>query len=757
VNVLSLSGLRADPVQSYLVALGVVRCVAEQADPAASLAYHPSGFRLHTTLDLDGVITFFTERWKPTPVVSPWNKGSGLRPDGSAASAIAALDRLRAGSDARLDPLRVAVAAAEEVIDSFPPGANLEQHKAELLRRCRARLPDEALDWFDASVVLLGDDPVYPRLLGTGGNLGRMDLSANFYERLDDVVGLAAPADHERAVGWLQDLLAGTGSTPRTRATPGQYEPGAVGGVNSVSDDRDAASVNPWGFVLALEGALLFAALPARRLGAASATAAMPFTVRSDAAGSAGLATEETRFAELWLPLWERPASLAQLRRLFGEGRLTWGQTTATSTVDAARAIASFGTERGITAFQRYAIVERLGQSPLVVPVERYATASARRPALESTRALDAWVGRLRGAERAPSGVDAALRTYDTALLRLAAGQRGAVLLTLTGLAVLDRMVQRNTALREELRPLPWIDPATWLPDLVEEVGECVELDLAVAAASAWDRDVPPALQTRPGTWPRSVGVALRGLAPASLDARGTPAWSSRADAGASPGDGVSALADIHVRHAAGLTRRRGDRIDGAEPAGTRPTMYALGRWTTPIASRALVSGRVDEALFDRLLRCLCLLDPRGDWAGAVAPTSHAAEPPPDQAGLALHWLLVQQGRDPLDVPMLSEERHRTILLTPAPEWPALLRRGRIDRVLSEARRRLHVAGLPALEPPDAPTGPAVGDRLAAALLLPISGTASAALLRRLLDPTRIPVRSIRRHTTIEGDAHAQA
>lgn len=765
MNVLSLPGLRADPVQSYLAALGVARCVAEQADPAAALAYQPSGFALHTELDLEEVVAFFTDRWEPTPVVAPWNKGSGLRRDGSAASATDALNRLRSGSDPRLEPLREAVSAATDVVDSFPDAKISEKQKPELLRRCRARLPDRALDWFDASVVLVGDDPVYPRLLGTGGNLGRMDLSANLYERLDDVIGLAELADRSRSVGWLKDLLLGMDSTPRSRKTPGQYEPGAVGGVNSVSDERDAASVNPWGFVLALEGALLFASLPARRLGSSTGFAAMPFTVSCDAAGSAGLAADETRFAELWLPLWDHPATFAQLRRLFGEGRLAWGRTTATSAIDAARAIASFGAERGIAAFQRFAVVERLGQSPLIVPAERYPTVKSRRPALESTRALDGWVGRLRSEQHQPAGVAAVLRRYDSALLRLAAGERGAILPTLTSLAELDAGVRRNQSLRGELRPLPWLDPATWLPELINDLDQRVEFELAVAAASAFDVAVPDGLQHRSGTWPRTVSVALRGLDNASIDARRAPTWSDRTDAAAPPGRMVAWLADVHVRHAAGVAGHDPASDHGrAAVAGPRgvATTFTSGRWASPAALRMLVSGQVDESLFDRLLRCLALFDPRGDWS-APAPTATVQEPPVDQGWLALRWLLAHQGRDTFTIPDPMDGRSQQLRLRPSPDWPALLRQGRVDRVLADAQRRFRAAGLPVVEPPDPPTGSAIGDRLAAALLLPISGAACVALLRQLLDPTRISVRDVQRHipdarcNIDQGGIHAPA
>jgi CRISPR-associated protein Csx17 len=756
VNAIELPGLHADPVQSYLAALGVLRSVAEQVDGSAALSYQPTGFQLHSKFSLDDLVTFFTTEWSPTPIVSPWNKGSGMRPDGSAAAATRALDRLAGGDDPRLGRFREAAATAQRIVLSFPEGTNLEKYKTELLRRCRAELPDAALDWFDASVVLLADDVVYPRLLGTGGNLGRMDLSANLLERLDEVIGLDSPAPPVRSAGWLRDLLTGEGSTRRTRATPGQFEPGAVGGVNSASDDGDRASVNPWGFVLALEGALLFASLPARRLGATRGTAAMPFTVRSDAAGGAGLADAESRFAELWLPLWTEPATFGQLRRLFGEGRLAWGRATASSSIDAARAIASFGTERGVEAFQRFALVERLGQSPLVVPVERYGVPRRRRPVVEATRALDAWVGRLRRTTRLPVSVAAALRRYDTAILRLAASEPGATLATLTCLAELDGLASRNDRLRRELSPLPFLAPEVWLSSLLADIDPAAaEVQLAVAAATAWDSVAPLGLADTSSAWPRGVSLELRGLDRSSLDQGSRPTWSPRADARRYFGDPVGALAAIHARHALGAEAFSSEHSadDSESPAGQRGvvTTFQRGRWVPFEALCDLVMGDVDERYLDRLLRCLSLIDPRRPWVVTEPEGRNDRVGVPDLSVLALQWLVVQQGRAVLTVPTTDADGSPLVRLRPAADWPGLLRRGRTARVITDAHRRFRVAGLPVLAPP-APPNDDVGRRLAAALLLPISGSASTRLVRDLLDPTRIDPGAVRLHVSARTD-----
>src|SRR3954451_3274933 len=66
------------PLAGYLKALGVFRLVAEQADPVARGLWRDERFVLCTRLSEDELIRFFVDNYQPTPVVSPWNGGSGF-------------------------------------------------------------------------------------------------------------------------------------------------------------------------------------------------------------------------------------------------------------------------------------------------------------------------------------------------------------------------------------------------------------------------------------------------------------------------------------------------------------------------------------------------------------------------------------------------------------------------------------------------------------------------------------------------------
>ncbi|MDZ7810553.1 MAG: hypothetical protein U5L11_11025, partial [Arhodomonas sp.] len=60
--------------------------------------------------------------------------------------------------------------------------------------------------------------------------------------------------------------------------------------------DADKPLVNPWDFILMLEGALLFATAATKRLeSAASSALSYPFTVRTTAAGTGSTAASDEK------------------------------------------------------------------------------------------------------------------------------------------------------------------------------------------------------------------------------------------------------------------------------------------------------------------------------------------------------------------------------------------------------------------------------------------------------------------------------
>ena len=75
-----LTGCSPVPLAHYLKALGIFRVVSEQADDNARGWWQDDAFRLRSSLDGEALTTFFLEQYEPTPLVAPWNGGSGFYP-----------------------------------------------------------------------------------------------------------------------------------------------------------------------------------------------------------------------------------------------------------------------------------------------------------------------------------------------------------------------------------------------------------------------------------------------------------------------------------------------------------------------------------------------------------------------------------------------------------------------------------------------------------------------------------------------------
>lgn len=80
-NRIQLSGCRAEPLAGYLKSLGVLKLLYEQGhDRNIKSCWDGETFALETVLDDRALIDFFLREYRPSPVVAPWNGGSGFAP-----------------------------------------------------------------------------------------------------------------------------------------------------------------------------------------------------------------------------------------------------------------------------------------------------------------------------------------------------------------------------------------------------------------------------------------------------------------------------------------------------------------------------------------------------------------------------------------------------------------------------------------------------------------------------------------------------
>lgn len=351
--------------------------------------------------------------FRPESVVAPWNSGSGFADNGKSPAAERILKWIRESSDERLAPLQLAVAGSDRVVsEARRIGiADLwdKKRKPEVLRLCRNELPDAAIAWLDAAIALgQDDDPSYSRLLGTGGNLGRQELSVAYLQQVRTVL------EGSGSMEWLASALDGRQRAAFPKDSPGQFDPGGVG----ASDEPNPVG-NPWTFLFLVEGTLLFATAVVRRYGSAYREAALPFQVAGLTAGFASAAPEERPLAELWALEWSEAMRIPDVAHLLGEGRADWNSHTARSGLDMVRAAATFGVDRGIAAFHRHVFVSRLGQNPIAVPAGRIEVGV--RGGVDLLTELDRWRDALRRSAP-PSYTAARLRALDQAIYDHARG-----------------------------------------------------------------------------------------------------------------------------------------------------------------------------------------------------------------------------------------------------------------------------------------------------------------------------------------------
>ncbi|HUY52870.1 MAG TPA: type I-U CRISPR-associated protein Csx17 [Streptosporangiaceae bacterium] len=714
-----LPGLRPEPLASYLAGLGLIRLLGEQSDPAATAAWGPAGLIIDTTVeDLAG---WLADEYVPTPVLSPWNGGSGFGPKDVEPKR--RMSELKSHSSPRLANFPAAIQAAAKVgADYRAKGWDKQRAVQEFRNQC----PDALLPWIDASVVLAGNEAFFPPLLGTGGNDGRLDFSTIFHQRLLDLLDPAGKS-RVRSLACARDLLAGQEAERLAVAPVGQFDPGAAGGPGSSRFGGAESLVNPWAYVLLVEGALLFAAGAARRHQHGGGRAAIPFTVYSSPDGSAsGAAGEESR-GEVWVPLWKEAFSLAEIRQLFGEARASWRGRPARRAVDFYAATRTLGVARGIDEFVRYGLQRRNGLAFTAVPVDRIDVRD--RPEVQLVARIEDWVARARGSD-ASAAVSQAVRRFDADHLMYARDGGALPLARLLGaLTKLEQAVGRSGRAKDKVpvRRPPAAGP--FLAEFIrEEDGtECPELRIAAGIAScATLRGTDAA--TVPDRTMRQILLPVDPPGPSGPPggARSGGRWR---DASLVAGYGIRPLAQVLADVLAWRSRTAADEPGSQDFRGAPTFRHGLAVRAADL--HALALGQLDMAALDLWLRaCLAL-----DWRG-VRHTWSVAKPDRLVPTLGLLHPLAR-GLAPARADGGAPK------LALSPDWANRLAAGQARAVHGEAVARLRQCGwraVPALPQP-VPTASAArvlsadGVLLAAALVPRCSGFVP--VMRRLTTSLR--------------------
>jgi CRISPR-associated protein Csx17 len=677
-----LPGLRPEPLASYLAGLGLIRLLGEQADPNATAAWTPAGLAICTSVP--DLAAWLADQYVPTPIVSPWNGGSGFGvKDKEPLVRIAAL---RQHPSPRLDLLRDALRIADSVVAQARERGWMTEEgvkdKGKVVLELRNTCPEELLPWIDAAIVLAGRETYFPPVLGTGGNDGRLDFSTNFHQQLRVVIGVS-DKDRSRSAAMARDLLGGTQSGQLGDAPIGQFDPGSAGGPGSSQFGAAGSVANPWSYVLCLEGAMLFAASAARRNQHDAGRAAMPFTVFASPDGSdSGAAGEESR-GEVWAPVWTEGFTLPEVKQLFAEARASWRGHPARRAVDFYAATRTLGVARGIDEFTRFGLQRRNGLAFAAVPVDRVKVRE--RPAVRLAAEVEDWVARVGGSD-ASTSVGETLRGFRKAHLEFAReGDPKRLAAMLAALTTLEMAVGRSGRAKDAVKPRFGLPKAgKFLATLRHD--ESAELRIAVGLASC-------------ATWPfEGRSRSLRQiLLPVDPDG-----WR---DSPLVPGLGARPLVNVLADVLMWRSRSAPTEHDAAKYRGVT-TFRSI---PVPAADlHLLASGELDQQKLDVILRACLALDWRGAWPGWTAKNPDI---PQTTLGLLQHLAVglkpaagsfSDNGDSP--VPALS------------PDWAVRLVAGQVRQVHDEAAARLRQHGWIAGPAPRS-VDDGQGTRIAAALV----------------------------------------
>ncbi|MBB4266974.1 type I-G CRISPR-associated protein Cas8g1/Csx17 [Roseospira visakhapatnamensis] len=785
-----LEGCTPTPLAGYLKALGVLRLLSTPensvtgtaADPTARGFWRNEAFHLESRLDREALTRFFLEDYAPSPIVAPWNADSGFYGAAGKTKATTQVATLATAQAGRLKILARSIRAMQSILSELQyTEAPSKQRKVSFIERVRTEAENGLVSWLDAGIVALGDNFDAAAVLGSGGNDGRLDYSSTFHRSLLQLFEAESGSATDTAETCLDVALMGANRAARSRTGLSQFSPGRLVAPNAGTGFSGDSGEDPWSVTLLIEGALTLAGTASRHGEAHRPRGSFPFTVSHRGAGSGAvvLADEDSnRAREIWLPLWTRPALYAELRALFAEGRAHIGERAARDGLSFARAVASMGVNRGIDSFERVGFEARYGNMFITAPLGRFYAPRPGQTSDDLIADLDRgeWLSRVRSMARggtAPARAKTAVRRLEDALFLMTSANRrkdGARAALMALGEVVDWMTHSKEA-RETLSPPPRLR-ADWV---WEADDGSAEFRVAAALASlGWgdgsDPDAPrrkatadpedadPPTDSAPAH-PPDDGIDAGGDGDEQDDRSPWPRWQKQANrllplAGQLvPLNLGSVYADRRQWYDAKSppTDPTGKRYPSTEPlavwgaGGLARNMVAVlerrlieqamrGLEDKPLAAAAparledvlwFLSGAFDDARCARLLAGLV-------WA---KPTHlKRVERPPESLAFAYAAL------KPLFTPNATLRAEKILpegaRLPVPPGLIARLRTNRTDPAIRAALARARASGLASPFDParmgDTKTlfGAGLeGDRLAAALLIPISPTALKKLI----------------------------
>jgi CRISPR-associated protein Csx17 len=513
-----LSGISDRPMGAYLAGLGLMRIIERHVDKTAQFYWQGLDFWIDTNVPQSELVDRILATYEAMVAFNPWNKSSGIEMNTKTGELnyVGSIAKIADSESWRTQAIRDLLPEFKELIDEFKVGETTFSYpekleKLKFIEQCLSRISNtEWREWADATIILMqvtnkdgatSIKPKYPALLGSGGNVGAVDIAENYYSAVAILFDPQTGEPAANAAACLTKAIFGIDSVEVTESKevkalhlfPRQdYKLDFALSKNNdyaPSGGSSATTVNPALMLLASEGLSTFSGQTStingggdsdtgKAIGRTLARYSLAVATNGASTDLVSLDERKSFTEEYFLPLWSEPRTYKRLKKNLFESPLAneeqfYLPRQINDGTDFIQALQEWAVKNKIAGkFARYAMLPRKGQSNFAVMLE-VVNVGAEAKKLDLAADLDEYRRNIRffaKSDNCPTLLQGSIYQFDRVFNQFIQGKcsHTALLMALSKLAP----VRHPKSLRFD-----WIEP-------LQAESNCPEFRLALSIAS---------------------------------------------------------------------------------------------------------------------------------------------------------------------------------------------------------------------------------------------------------------------------------
>jgi CRISPR-associated protein Csx17 len=513
-----LSGISDRPMGAYLAGLGLMRIIERHVDKTAQFYWQGLDFWIDTNVPQAELVDRILATYEAMVAFNPWNKSSGIEMNTKTGELnyVGSIAKIAESQSWRTQAIRDLLPEFKELIDEFKVGETTFSYpekleKLKFIEQCLSRISNtEWREWADATIILMqvinkdgatSIKPKYPALLGSGGNVGAVDIAENYYSAVAILFDSQTGEPAANAAACLTKAIFGIDSVEVTETKevkalhlfPSQdYKLDFALSKNNdyaPSGGSSATTVNPALILLASEGLSTFSSQTStingggdsdtgKAIGRTLARYSLAVATNGASTDLVSLDERKSFTEEYFLPLWSEPRTYKRLKKNLFESPLAneeqfYLPRQINDGTDFIQALQEWAVKNKIAGkFARYAMLPRKGQSNFAVILE-VVNVGADAKKLDLAADLDEYRRNIRffaKSDNCPTLLQGSIYQFDRVFNQFIQGKcsHTALLMALSKLAP----VRHPRSLRFD-----WIEP-------LQAESNCPEFRLALSIAS---------------------------------------------------------------------------------------------------------------------------------------------------------------------------------------------------------------------------------------------------------------------------------